>query len=633
MIDINDIRNVVLLGHGASGKTSLAETILHKTGATTRLGNVEDGSSVCDYDDEEKHRHNSIHSALINANYGGKLINIIDAPGYPDFIGPALLSLAAVETAVIVVSAPSGIELNTRKLFEAATTAGLARIIVINKIDAENAELGELVNNLQQTFGMQCRCANLPAANKTTIIDCLINDKGDSPVMDVAQAHTELVETVVEVDDALMERYLGGEVIAPELVAAAFSKAMLAGKIVPIVFANAKKEIGTTELLDLIVKFSPSPAAVKPAQLKVGDKMVEVKADKSGPLAGVVFRVGFDPRSNMKYTAIRLFSGTMKADSTIMRNDEKKGIRPGHLFRSQGIEHKEVEAGIAGDIITLAKAEDLHMGDMINDGKLVGTFPLAPLPNPMFSLAIEPAARGDETKIGSALDKIRQEDQCFKVSHDTQTKELVISGLGDLHLRVVLAKLAHRFKLSINTKPPKIPYRETITAKAEGHYRHKKQTGGAGQFGEVYLRVEPAERNSNPPLQFSWDIFGGSIPGQYEAPVLKGIHDVMENGIIAGFHMQDVKVSVYDGKYHPVDSKEVAFRSAGKGAFKDAISKGKARTARADRESGYHHPRRLYGRYHRRSVKPSRPCAGTGNAHRQYDGAQSTGAAVGSGAI
>lgn len=575
MIDINDIRNVVLLGHGASGKTSLAETILHKTGATNRLGNVEDGSSVCDYDDEEKSRHNSIHSALIHTNHGGKLINIIDAPGYPDFIGPALLSLAAVETAVVVVSAPSGIELNTRKLFEAAAKQGLARIIVINKIDAENAELGELVSNLQQTFGSQCRCVNLPAANKTTLIDCIVNDKGDSPVMDVAQAHTEFVETVIEADDALMERYLGGETIAPEQVAGAFVKAMLSGKIVPILFANAKKEIGTTELLDLIVKFSPSPAAVKPAQLKVGDKMVEVKADKNGPLAGVVFRVGFDPRSNMKYTAIRLFSGTMKPDSTIMRNDEKKGIRPGHIFRSQGVEHKDVEAGIAGDIITLAKAEDLHMGDMINDGKLVGKFELAAVPNPMFSLAIEPAARGDEVKIGTALDKICQEDQCFKVSHDTQTKELVISGLGDLHLRVVLAKLAHRFKLSINTKPPKIPYRETITAKAEGHYRHKKQTGGAGQFGEVYLRVEPAERNSTPPLQFSWDIFGGSIPGQYEAPIVKGINDVMENGIVAGFHMQDIKVSVYDGKYHPVDSKEVAFRSAGKGAFKDAVSKAK----------------------------------------------------------
>ena len=259
MADTNDIRNVVLLGHGASGKTSLAETILHKTGASNRLGSVDDGSAVCDYDDEEKNRHNSIHSALINTNYGGKLINIIDTPGYPDFIGQALLSLAAVETAAVVVSAHAGIELNTRKLFEAATKLGLARIIVINKIDAENVDLAELVGAIQQTFGTQCRCANLPSVDKNGIIDCITNDKGGSPVMDPGKAHTELVETIIEADDALMERYLGGETISPEQVAAAFSKAMIAGKVVPIVFTNARREIGTTELLDLIVKFRRHP--------------------------------------------------------------------------------------------------------------------------------------------------------------------------------------------------------------------------------------------------------------------------------------------------------------------------------------------------------------------------------------
>jgi elongation factor G len=259
----------------------------------------------------------------------------------------------------------------------------------------------------------------------------------------------------------------------------------------------------------------------------------------------------------------------------MMRNDEKKGLRPGHIFRGQGAENKDTDAGVAGDIILLAKIEELHTGDMINDGKISGTFEMPAVPNPMFSLALEPAARGDEVKIGTALDKLCQQDQCFKVSHDVQTKELVISGLGDLHLRVMLAKMEHQYKINVTTKQPKIPYRETITGKAEGHYRHKKQTGGAGQFGEVYLRVEPAERNAQPPLQFSWDIFGGSIPGQYEAPIVKGIQDVMDSGVVAGFPMQDVKVSVYDGKYHPVDSKEVAFRSAGKGAFKDAVSKAK----------------------------------------------------------
>jgi elongation factor G len=573
--EINDIRNVVILGHGASGKTSLAESILHKSGAVNRLGSVDEGTAVCDFDDEEKQRRNSIHSALINTTCDGKLINVIDAPGYPDFVGPALLSLVAVETAAVVISAPAGIELNTRKLFDAATKAGLARIIVINKIDAENIEFPELITSMQQSFGTHCRCVNLPSGDKSSVIDCLVNDKGSSPVMDVAKAHTDLVETIVEADDALMEKYLGGETVSPDEIASAFCKAMLTGKIVPIVFTSARKEIGIPEFLDLLVKFAPSPAAAKPAQLKAGDKTIEIKADKNGPLAGVVFRVGFDPRSNMKYTSIRLFSGTLRSDTSMLRNDEKKGIRPGHIFKSQGVENKEIDAGTAGDIITLAKMEELQVGDMINDGKLVGKFEMPPLPSPMFSLAVEPAARGDEAKIGSALDKLCQEDKCFKVSHDFQTKELVISGLGDLHLRVMLSKLQNRFKLSINTKQPKIPYRETITVKAEGHYRHKKQTGGAGQFGEVYLRVEPAERNSDPPMQFSWDIFGGSIPGQFEAPIVKGIQDVMDNGIIAGFPMQDIKVSVYDGKHHPVDSKEVAFRAAGKGAFADAVQKAK----------------------------------------------------------
>jgi elongation factor G len=310
-------------------------------------------------------------------------------------------------------------------------------------------------------------------------------------------------------------------------------------------------------------------------QLKDGDNVVELKADPAGPLAGLVFRVGFDPRSNMKYTNIRIFSGIVKSDTNLLRNDEKKGIRPGHILKAQGGENKEIDAGIAGDIITLAKMEELKIGDLIHDGKVAGRFDVPAVPEPMFSLAIEPAARGDEQKISSALEKLCDEDPCFKVRREHQTKELVISGLGDLHLRISLEKMQNRSKLSVVSKEPKIPYRETITTKAEGHYRHKKQTGGAGQFGEVYLRVEPAERNSDPPLQFSWDIFGASIPGQFEPAVFKGVNDLMQSGVIAGFPMQDIKVSIYDGKHHPVDSKEVAFRTAGKGAFADAIQKAK----------------------------------------------------------
>jgi len=571
----NDIRNIVLLGHGGSGKTSLAEAILHKTGVTNRLGSVDEGSSTCDYFDEEKEHKHSILAAVVHAQHAGKLINIIDTPGYPDFVGPALGPISAAETAVIVISAAAGIETNTRKLFELATQAGLARIIVINKLDAENVDLGELLKDIQDTFGAQCRCANLPGAGKSAVVDCIVNDTGESPLMDVAQAHTNLIESVIEADDELMEAYLGGETVSADRVGAVFVKALQAGTIIPIVFTNARAQVGVTELLDIISAYTPSPAQAPAARLVNGENVVEVKADPSGPLAGLVFRVTFDPRSNMKYSTIRIFSGTLKSDTSLLRNEDKKSIRPGHILKSQGGDTSEVPAGIAGDIVTLAKVDELRTGDLIHDGKVAGRFRMVPTPTPMFSLAIEPATRGDEQKISSALERLCEEDPCFRVSRDQQTKELVANGLGDLHLRIVIEKMEKRYKLAVNTKEPKIPYRETITGKAEGHYRHKKQTGGAGQFGEVYLRVEPAERDSDPPLQFSWDIYGGTIPGQFEPAILKGVNDVMDSGFVAGFPLQDVKVSIYDGKHHPVDSKEVAFRAAGKGAFIDALQKAK----------------------------------------------------------
>ena len=576
MAGIDDIRNVVLLGHGSAGKTSLAEAILHKTGKTNRLGTIEEKNTVADFDEEEKERGHSIHSALLHTTHNGKTINLIDTPGYPDFAGAALTSIPAADCCVVVISASAGIEMNTRRLFQAAIDAGKPRLIIVNKIDAENADLPELIKNIQQTFGTQCRCANLPAGDKSAVIDCLKSDSGDSPVMDVGQAHTELIESAIEADDALMEAYLGGEQISQEKIVSIFVKALIEGAIVPILFTNARKEIGIAELLNFITDYVPSPAQCKPARLVAGENKVESKPDPAGPLTGLVFRIGLDSRTNMKYASMRIFSGTLKSDTSMFRNADRKGIRPGHVLKTQGAEIGEINAGIAGDIVTLAKIEELQIGDLIHDGKATGKFEMPKLPSPMFSLALEPASKGDEQKLGSAMEKLTEEDVCFKVSRDRQTRELIISGLGDLHLRIMLSKMSKRFKLTVNTKPPKIPYRETITAKADGHYRHKKQTGGAGQFGEVYLRVEPAPRGSEPPMQYSWDVFGGSIPGQYEAPIVKGIQEVMDNGVVAGFPMQDIKVSIYDGKHHPVDSKEVAFRAAGKGAFIDAIEKARA---------------------------------------------------------
>ena len=575
MTATGDIRNVVILGHGGSGKTSITEAILHTTGAINRLGSVDDKTTVSDYYDEEKEHQHSILASIVHTQHSGKLINVIDTPGYPDFIGPAIVSIPAAETAILVIGAPSGIETNTRKFFHLTSEANKPRMIVINKMDAENVEFPELIAALQETFGSQCRCANLPSTDRSSVIDCIENSSGDSPVMDVADAHTQLIESVIEADDAVMERYLGGEEIKPEQITAVFVKALKAGTLIPIVFTDARREIGIKELLNLIVKYTPSPVDAEATRLVDGEKTTELKADPSGPLAGLVFRVAFDPRSNMKYSSIRVFSGTLKSDTNLVRNDEKKGVRPGHILKPQGGETQEIDVGIAGDIVTLAKVEELRIGDLVHDGRVSGKLAMPPLPEPMFALALEPASRGDEQKIGGALDRLREEDPCFHTTRDTQTKELVAQGLGDLHLRVMIEKMQNRFKLSVHTKEPKIPYKETITAKAEGHYRHKKQTGGAGQFGEVYLNVEPAERGSEPALQFSWDIYGGTIPGQYEPAVHKGVNDVMQSGPIAGFPMQDVKVSITDGKYHPVDSKEVAFRSAGKGAFIDAVKKAK----------------------------------------------------------
>ncbi len=575
MANLNDIRNIVLLGHGSSGKTSLVEAMLHTTGVINRLGNIDEKNTVCDYDDEEKERGNSIHSALAHVTYEGKTINIIDTPGYPDFVGSALFPITAAETAVIVISAAAGIEMNTRKLFQAAQKAGKAPMIVINKMDADNVDLTELVEQIRETFGSQCRCANVPNMDKTAVIDCIVNTEGESPVRDIADAHTNILESVIEADDDLMESYLGGEEITPAQVAGVFAKAMEAGTVIPIVFTNARTETGIKELLDLIAKETPSPADAPDAILKDGDTETPVKADPNGPLAGTVFRVGFDPRSNMKYASIRLFSGSMDAGTQLFINDAKKGIRIGHPLKLQGADTSDVDKGVAGDIITLAKIDELKLGDLVHDGKMAGKFIGPAIPKPMFGLALEPTARGEENKLSAALQKLTDEDPCFTITHDLQTKEMVISGLGDLHLRVMLSKMENHYKVHVNTKPPKIPYRETISGKAEGHYRHKKQSGGAGQFGEVYLRIEPAERDSDPTLEYKWDIFGGSIPGQFEPAILKGINDVMAGGFLAGFPMQDVVVSVYDGKYHAVDSKEVAFRAAGKGAFLDALEKAK----------------------------------------------------------
>jgi elongation factor G len=571
-----DIRNIVLLGHGGAGKTTLGEAMLHAAKVTGRLGSVDEGTSHLDFTDIEKERGHSVDPAVAHFEHDGVTINLIDAPGYPDFIGGAISALGGADVAVVVISAAAGIEVNTRRLFKAAQDYGLPIAIVINKIDAENVHLGDLLKEIAESFGSVCRPMNLPCGGGKGLADCFTGQSGPTDVGDVAEAHTQLIESIIESDEALMEAYLGGEKIPPERLSAAFASAMVVGTIIPILFTSARGELGVREFTDAVAKFFPSPAQAKPRPVREGTAAdaaeVPIAADPAKPFVGQAFRIATDPFVG-KLAWVRILQGTVQPDTLFVPRDQKRPAKIGHLFKVQGKETAEVKQAVAGDIIALAKVEEVQFGDLLHSEIKPMYRPSPPMPAPMYSLAVSPRSRGDEQKISGALGKLAEEDRTFVATRDSQTNETVISGIGDLHVRIMLTKMKERFDLEVDTKPPKIPYRETVSAKAEGHYRHKKQTGGAGQFGEVYLRVEPTERGAG--CEFVDDLYGESIPRQFLPAIEKGVNDVLQAGALAGYPMQDIRVSVYDGKSHPVDSKEVAFRTAGKYAFIDAIGKAK----------------------------------------------------------
>ncbi|MDK1031583.1 MAG: elongation factor G, partial [Planctomycetia bacterium] len=562
---------------------------------------IEGGSTISDFEPEEVERQSSIYAAVVGAEWNGKRLNIIDTPGYADFIGSALGALSAVETAVVVVNAANGVEMGTRRLGAVAADRGLARMVVVNKADSESADLAAVVSQIQEAFGPACRLLFIPVGQGPDfkgVVSVIEDQKAEGALMDVAEAHRELVEAIVEADDALMERYLADETISPEELRLALTRAMSAGTLVPIVFTSAKSELGIKELLDAIAGSAPSPVEglQRTAVRGDGDSAEEVtlNADAGAPLCAQVFKIRSDPYVG-KVAVLRIYSGRLAVDGTARIGDAKRETRFSQLFSLQGKEYEAISEAVAGDIVATTKIDSLTVSETIYSGSKEMKMPPIKFPVPMFSLAIEPKSRGDEQKISEAVSKALDEDPTLMSHRDTQTKELVISGLGDVHISVTLARFKRRYGVEVETKLPKVPYRETITAKAEGHYRHKKQTGGAGQFGEVYLRVEPllpaaeAENEeggrkrgkgsrvliSTDEFELVNDIFGGSIPAPFLPPIGKGIQEAMHEGIIAGYPMQKVRVSVYDGKHHPVDSKEIAFRIAGRGAFRDAVLKAK----------------------------------------------------------
>jgi len=581
-----DIRNVLLCGHGGSGKTTLADALLYESKTVGHKGSPVTGNSTSDFEKEEKEHKHSIFSAVLHCDHNGKRINVIDTPGSPDLIGAAIACLPAVETVAVVVNATSGIEVVTRRMMEAARAQNLPRAIIVNKIDSPDVDLDGLVQSIRETFGSECLPINLPSQSAKAVVDCLLGTEGQSDFDTVKRCHAAILDQIVEMDENLMEKYLGGEEPDYAALHAPFEKAMDEAHVVPILFVDAKSGAGVKELLDAIALHFPSPEEGNPEPFMIGEGETEKDFnyinDVRGPLLAHVFKVTTDPFVG-KLAIFRVHQGRITGQSQVFIGHNKKPIKLGHVFHLQGKEHKEAPEIIAGDIGAVAKIEEIHTNDVLHDDHALDSVHLRPLafPTPMYGLAITPKARGDEQKLSGLLTKIAEEDPTFKWHTDRQTHEVVINGIGELHLRLVLEKLSNR-GLHVDTKPPKIAYRETIREIADGHHRHKKQTGGAGQFGEVFLRVEPLEDDSihrkdkgGSGLEIVNEIFGGTIPGQFIPAVEKGIHDLLDQGVIAGYPLQDVRVAITDGKHHPVDSKEVAFRTAGKLAFKDAVLKAK----------------------------------------------------------
>ncbi|MCP4040414.1 MAG: elongation factor G [Gammaproteobacteria bacterium] len=575
-----EIRNIALVGHGGSGKTTLAEMLLLKAGSINEAGSVEKGTTVCDHDLQEQKLQHSLESALASMDFSGRHINLIDTPGLPDFIGRAISVLSAVETAAVVVDATAGIELTTQRMMEIGKERRQCRLVIVNKIDAQEADIQGLLEQLRESFGSECLPINLPAGGGERVEDCYFQPTGgETDFSSVEQAHTEIIDQVVEVDEELMELYLEqGEDIDPAQLHNPFEKALREGHLVPVCFVSAQTGAGIAELLDVFASLMPNPSEGNPPPFLKGEGdsavPVTIESDPAKHVVAHVFKVAFDPFAG-KLGLVRIHQGTVNPNSQLYIGNGRKPFKVSHLFQLQGKKHVEVGAGIPGDICALAKVDELHFDDVLHDSHDEDHFHLASTecPAPMFGLAIEIKRRGDEKKLSDVLHKLDQEDPCLLVEQNAVVNETVIRGLGDLHLRVVLEKMQERYGVEVDTHPPSIPHRETIGIKAEGHHRHKKQTGGAGQFGEVYLRVEPLERGSG--FEFVNAVVGGTIPSGLIPAVEKGVRQVMDSGAIAGYPMQDIRVTVYDGKYHPVDSKEIAFVTAGKKAFLDAIQKAK----------------------------------------------------------
>ncbi len=576
--DISHLRNVALAGHGASGKTVLLDAMLFAAKATNRFGSVEEGTSLGDYEEEEKERKFSIDSAIFNLDYNGHTLNLIDTPGHLDFSGAAAAVLPVVETVLVTVDAGDGLRLNTRRMYKRAREAGVATGVVVTHLDAENVDYERLISDIQGAFGQECVPVFLPVglgADCSGVVNLL--ESGDAPdgtVGDFESLFQSLRESIIECDDELMEAYLEGKEIGADQIRETFKKAVAAGELVPVLCVSAKKKVGVKETLDFLVACSPSPQDRSPVEAVVPEEeeSVVIEPVPDAPFCAKVFKVLIDPHVG-KLLYFRVFAGTVKDGDTaeVARSGAQEKL--GHINAPFGSEQKEIGMAGPGDIACVSKVEETAFDDTLRSrGEKWALKPL-PLPKPMMSLAVEPKSRDDEQKIGTGLQRLAEADPAFKVERDPQSNELLITGISTLHLEVVLSRLRKRFGVSAETHEPSVPYRETITASAEGQCKYKKQSGGRGQYGEVHLRLEPNERGEG--FEFVDEIKGGVIPRQFMPAVEKGIQETLNEGVLAGYPVVDLKAAVFYGSYHDVDSSEAAFKMASSRAFRNAFMESK----------------------------------------------------------
>ena len=582
-----DIRNLALIAHGGTGKTSLSEAMLFNTGAITRLGRVEDGNTTSDYDPDEVKRRSSVNLSLVPCEWAGVKLNLIDTPGYADFVGEEKAGLRAADAAVIVVEAQAGVQVGTEYAWLYADERAMPRLVFVNRMDRENADFARVLASLQEHFGQKCVAVHAPIGAQDTfqgVVDILAGqartgEKGvtgsvpETMTEDVAAWREKLVEAICETDDDLITKYLEGEEIGEDALRPALKRAIASGAIVPVFCGSATKNIGVTAFMDALAEFAPSPLDVTPETATAADgTAVPVTGDPNGPLAALVFKSTADPFTG-RLTYFRVYSGTLQSDHAAFNANKGKAERIGQIFYMHGQSHENASKVVAGDIAVVAKLAETGTGDTLCAAER--PLKLAPpvFPKPAYSTAVAPKTRTDQDKLGPALQRIVEEDPTLRMHRDPDTHEVILSGVGESHIHVAAEKMQRKFGVGVDVHRPKVPYRETISTKNQAEYKHKKQTGGAGQYGHVFLEVEPLPRGSG--FEFTEHVVGGSVPREFFPAVEKGVREALREGVLAHYPIADIRVTLTDGSSHPVDSKAIAFELAAQQALKKGMTQGR----------------------------------------------------------